>query len=348
KAALFGLDNQLFDMERVEVLRGPQGTLFGRNATGGVIQYVAAKPSSDFTGYAEIAGGEYGLFRAEGAVGGQLTDGVQARISYLHKQTSGYNTNLFAGRPNGNDMNVEAVRAQLRLEPSPNFSADLFFQYAENRSDGNMFTHISVVLDPATGLAVENPGGTDSTGYKDPTPNDPWDVNVDAATYLITKQYTGIGRLNWKISDEITLTSITGYEASHKDMLVDSDATPKFVRESQFHPDAEEFSQEIRIAGDHGAFRWLAGGYYFHYDVAGTQASRGTSYVSSNYKPMDYAVSTESYALFGNLSVDVAPTVSVEGGLRYTHDKKTLDFYIPFTFIFGRFRIVRVLGGDRG
>lgn len=334
KGALFGLDNQLFDMERVEVLRGPQGTLFGRNATGGVIQYVTVAPSEAFSGYGELGIGEYGLFRAEGAVGGRLAEGVQARVSYFHKESNGYNKNLFAGRPNGNGLNVEAVRAQLRFKPTTNFSADLFFQYSENNSNGNMFTHISVLVDPATGLAGNNPGGVDTTGYRDPTPGNPWDVNVDAETYLKTKQYTVIGRFDWNISDALTLTSITGYEASHKDMLVDSDASPNFVRESDFHPDAEEFSQELRLAGDMGDVRWVAGAYYFNYDVKGTQASNGVSFVSANYEPMDYSVSTKSYALFGNVTVDLSSTLSVDAGLRYTKDKKSLDLFIPFTFTY--------------
>ena len=90
KAILSSLDFQLFDLERAEVLRGPQGTLFGRNATGGLVQYLTVKPSQETEGYVDVTAAEYGEIITEGAVGGGLTDTVAGRVSAIYSKHDGY------------------------------------------------------------------------------------------------------------------------------------------------------------------------------------------------------------------------------------------------------------------
>ena len=104
KANLSGLDFQLFDLERAEVLRGPQGTLFGRNATGGLVHYVTAKPSQEMDGYVEAGFGDRGRTKFEGAIGGGFDEGVSGRLSALYHKHDGYYDNAFPGGEDGNQL----------------------------------------------------------------------------------------------------------------------------------------------------------------------------------------------------------------------------------------------------
>ena len=123
KANLSGLDFQLFDLERAEVLRGPQGTLFGRNATGGLVQYITVKPSQETDGYVDVTAGEYGKFVTEGAIGGGLTDTIAGRLSVIYSKHDGFNDqNDFPGRKDGNALDMWGVRGQLAFNPNDNLS----------------------------------------------------------------------------------------------------------------------------------------------------------------------------------------------------------------------------------
>ena len=105
KPAMGGLSLQLFDVERIEVLRGPQGALFGRNSTGGVIHYVTKRPGEEFDAYADVAYGDYSQIKAEGAIGGKLKDGVMGRLSLAY-DNSGAVLNRWLGVPHHRDYGV--------------------------------------------------------------------------------------------------------------------------------------------------------------------------------------------------------------------------------------------------
>ncbi|MCY3752038.1 MAG: TonB-dependent receptor [Gammaproteobacteria bacterium] len=157
-----------FDMERVELLKGPQGTLFGRNATGGLVHYVTNKPTDEFEGYGDIQYGRYDTVRFEGAVGGPLADGIKARISGFYRShdpilknvfqphevaQGGYtpwvgNTNL-SGSPDGQaDMWSEdsySIRGQLILEPSETVEIQLKGQYAERQTSSGPYQNVATL-----------------------------------------------------------------------------------------------------------------------------------------------------------------------------------------------------------
>lgn len=331
KASLFAVDAQLYDLERVEVLRGPQGTLFGRNATGGLIQVVTAKPTDTPEGYIQAGFGEWDQYRIEGAVGGPITENLSGRFSLARETFDGYSENLFDG-PDGNFVDTFSLRGQLLYEPTDAFSASLMYQYSQNRGE-NAFTNLAVTLDPDTQLAVVNPGGADAAGYVDPTPNNLADINIDEPGFLNTDQHTAIGRIEWDLGG-VTLISVTGYEHSSKDLCLDTDASPTFVRETSFSPVSEEISQEVRLEGGDESFYWVLGGFYFDFDIDGMQDLNGVSFVSSSYMPMDYAVDTTSWAVFANASYSFAPTLSLDLGARYTEEDKEISIDIPFTFVY--------------
>ncbi len=335
KANLIGLDAQVYDMERAEVLRGPQGTLYGRNATGGLIHYVTAKPSQEFDAYGEVMYGDYDRIRFEGAVGGGITETLSGRIAVLHHQYDGWVENRFPGNSDGSALDATSVRGQLLFEPQDNFRVNLLLQYATNDNDaGNMFSHVSAAVDPVTGLSVPNPGQPGFAGYIEATPNDPRDTNSDRDIFLETEQFTFIGRIEWEYAG-LDFVSITGYEDTSKDASFDSDSTP-FARGTEVHPDATQYSQEFRVSGEAGALTWLAGFYWINYEISGEQSRCVPGSCATQRAPVVYDLETESWALFGNAEYRFNDQWSLTAGLRYTEEDKDYvldnqDFGILFS-----------------
>ncbi len=318
KANLMGLDSQMFDLERVEVLRGPQGTLYGRNATGGLIHFIAAAPTDKVEGYVSGLVGENERYKVEGAIGGPLFGGLRGRLSVFHHEYAGYIKNNFPGSQDGNALNASAVRGQLALDVTPDLTADLFVQYYKNDNEsGNMFTHVVVRQDPVTGLSVRNttPGAVDSFGFGT---SEPLETNSNRDVYLLSEQTTAIGRVKWTF-DTVELTSITGYEAGFKDATFDSDSTPG-PRGTEVHPDAEQFTQELRASGISGPVTWVAGVYFFDYTIDGYQ--RRQTAASGPRPKVFYSLESESSAAFANLDFALTPTVTATGGLRFTNERK--------------------------
>ncbi|MEH3106934.1 MAG: TonB-dependent receptor [Sphingomonas fennica] len=320
KANLMGLDSQMFDLQRIEVLRGPQGTLYGRNATGGLIHFITAAPTEELSGYASALVAERNRYKLEGAVGGALAPGIRARLSVFHHEYDGYIKNRFPGGEDGNALDASAVRGQLAIDLGEAATLDLFAQYYRNDNDaGNMFTHVVVRQDPATGLSTRTPGLLDSFGFGDSAPRE---TNTNLDTFLKSDQFTGIGKLTWDFGG-VTLTSISGYEAGKKDAAFDSDSTPG-ARATQVNPRAKQFSQETRLAGETGRLNWTAGLFYFYYKIDGSQR-RTTSAAVGPRPPVFYDLRTNSYAAFAQGDYELTDTLTATGGLRYTDERKKYD-----------------------
>jgi iron complex outermembrane receptor protein len=320
KANLMGLDSQMFDIGRIEVLRGPQGTLYGRNATGGLIHFIAAAPTEELSGHVSMTYGERNRVQAEAAVSGTLFGNLRGRLSLFRHRYDGYIKNNFPNGSDGNGLNASAVRGQLSNEFSENLSAELFVQYYNNdNKGGNMFTHIAVTQDPVTGLSTRNPGGRDSFGYGDSAP---LETNSNFDAYLKSEQFTAIGKVKMNLGFA-ELTSITGFEKGKKDAAFDSDSTPG-GRSTEVHPRAQQFSQELRLAGESGPVNWVTGFYYFDYDVDGYQR-RTTSIAAGPRPPVFYDLDSKSWAVFANVDYALTSTITATGGVRYTDEKKVYN-----------------------
>ena len=157
-----GIPADLFDLERVEVLRGPQGTLYGKNAVGGAVNLITRKPTDEFSANAELSIGNYGLAEAKGAVGGGLTKTLSGRFAYSTRRRDGwYHNALFGVRTD--DYRLGAARAQLRWRPSAALDVLLSGDYSHDRVDG-----VSTYIDPATPALIAsgfNPGTDPFVSY---------------------------------------------------------------------------------------------------------------------------------------------------------------------------------------
>ncbi len=324
KANLIGLDQQIFDIERVEVLRGPQGTLYGRNATGGLISYITAKPSDELEGYAEATYGKYDKIKLEGAISGPLSDSLKGRLAFLHHEHDGWVENTFPGGQDGNALDSTSVRGQLQFDPAADVRVNLMLQHSKNDNDaGNMFQHVSASDPPPTFLSQPNIGQPGYLGFIEPTPNNPRDTHSDRDIFLKTKQTTGLARVEWTWN-ELDFVSLSGFEKTSKDATFDSDGTP-FARGTEVHPEGDQWSQEFRVSGKAGRLEWLAGLYYIDYEVSGdqTRCARGTC--DSVLPPVLYELTTESWAVFVNADYALTDSLSITAGLRYTDEEKEYD-----------------------
>lgn len=293
----------LLDLERVEILKGPQGTLFGRNATGGLVHYISRKPTEEFEGNVEITYGSYDQTRLEGAVSGPLTDNLRGRAALLYNR----HEEIFDNQVSADDeWNDNTVAGRVQLEWDINEKVKLWTSVYGGRSDmstgpyqgiptiaqfdgdGNVINsfHMSPTetragigpggTDVCPGCFFPNPGrpvaGADGYGYLDPDDSD-LDVSKDFTDEdgNVYGMYGVTGKLTREF-DKFMLTTLVDYKTiDTDDVKMDTDATPNNVM--AFHADAEsdQLSLEVRLDGESERVRWVTGLYYLNFDVESTQ-----------------------------------------------------------------------------
>ncbi len=341
-----GLSFQMFDLERVEVLKGPQGTLFGRNTTGGLVHFISKKPTDKLDGYIDVGYGEYNEIKAEGAVGGPLGDAWSARVSAAMDKYDGFTENRVPGAPDYNEGDSQAVRAQLQYKSASGNTYLLTGNYSNNDATVGAWQHQSTTLGGATGdVSVplgpneqsntvncdpSTPGGdprpapgTDCFGYAD-TDGDPWAGDYDRDGKVETKSSGGALHADWTIGD-MSLVSITAYQKVERLQSEDTDAGPNPFIQPTFSADTDTFTQEFRLSGETDRMRWLLGAFYFnnkvdgHYTLDLTQI--GFVFFDANYNQ-----DAESYAAFGQLEYDLSDQFTVILGARWANETKELDY----------------------
>ena len=315
----------IFDTEQVEVLRGPQGTLFGRNTTAGIVKFDSVKPSQTFSATGTATYGSYGSATFEGGVGGPIIEGkLSGRLSFLGQHRDNYIDNTFTNQKNvmgGYDEN--AIRAQLLWTPTENLSVLL---NAHNRSlDGTAAVFRANILTKGSNKINGN-FDRDSVFY-DGGGNNP-------------QKYDGNGesvKVDYDFGD-VTLTSISAYETTNGYSRGDIDGgVANFLLPSAtvippntgpgiipFSSDTKDgiddlgqYTQEVRLASDtEGPLSWQVGGYYFHSRMLLT-TDAGFNKATLNHK-------NTAWAGFGQVAYQVTPQLKLTGGLRYTDDKKTM------------------------
>ncbi len=341
-SALGAIAGQTYDLERVEMLRGPQGTLFGRNATGGLVQIITAKPTRDLTGFLTVTGGSYGQFATEGAISGPLSETLRARLSFTTEHRGGYIDNA-AGKDLGN-ARFYAGRLQLAGDVGAGGSFTLKIQGMRNDDErnGGLYSHRSAVAN-ADGLGEyvgpnENPFGTcngcDLFGYVQ-AGSDPFEVSFDGPNSFSRTYWSGTLRYEQDLGG-ITLTSITDYQYLKKRYGEDGDMSPAPIFLYYTAQDLDQYSQELRLSGDSDTLNWVVGGY-------------GIKIISDNNYNTDLSaigldevyggrLKTTSFAAFGQVEYSLSDQFSLVGGARYSYDRKVLDFthaengVVDFTF----------------
>ena len=312
---------QLYDVQRVEVLKGPQGTLFGRNATGGLVHVITAKPTDQFGGFVTASYGNYNEIRVEGGVTVPVGSGVSGRISFLRDKRDGFFANSVGPRINEDD--TAALRGQLRINPSSNLdillSADIY-KILPLRT-GAAFATAGVP--DANGLGQPLPPGTPTGfGYVD-ADGDPFTGAFNDPGYLKRTQKDLSARIQYKFGD-VTLTSLTSYSTLFNNYREDNDLSPFPITVFYQRADAKYFTQELRLGSSVGPFRWTAGAYFLSVD--GTYRQAFDVQVLGTLLDANYAQKTKSFSVFGQAEYDIAKQLTVILGGRYTRDRKQYNY----------------------
>lgn len=338
-ATLGSLNFATYDLERVEVLKGPQGTLYGRNSTGGLIHYITAKPSKTAGGFINASYGRYNERKFEGAVTGPIAENLSARLSGLYYGQDPYVKNRI-----GRDTNAgNSVAGRFQLLYSAPSGGSILLNAHAGRTDtvAPSYQHRAIQYDGNGRIVdlpdgVNNPGcaaivgadggpGNDCFGYRD-RDNDPYANEIDRVGFLKLKTYGGSAKINWPIG-QITLTSITAYEHMNKAWGEDTDTGPLNAFAVSNYVKSRQFTQELRLSGDSDRFKWIVGGYYFVRTLDGSSEldMRG---LGLGYPKGTYHERTTSLSAFGQVEYEVSDLITLIGGARYTHDKKPYDYYV--------------------
>jgi iron complex outermembrane receptor protein len=333
----------LFDMERVEVLRGPQGTLFGRNSTGGLIHFITAKPKFETSGSVSASVGSHWERSVTGVVNLPLGKSAALRVAGYYKNNNGYIKNLTGNQPDAGQLETYSGRVQLLLEPTETISSlfKVSYDYASGFSS-NIF-HEAVGLDPVTGGQYVL--GPNEDFYGTGPANDAFGfgpaggpLTADNGSFRKLKgaeSFTLQNTTNFQLSDNISLTSVSAFNQYSRNQTEDCDGTQGRTCATHYINDSEQFTQELRLFGDYGDIRWTAGAYYLH--QVGNQNVIVPLYLDVNPIALgvDARLVSDGYAGFLNAEYDFTDKLTLIVGGRISRDQKSINqlngFYLSNT-----------------
>jgi len=317
------INGQLFDIKRVEVLRGPQGTLFGRNTTGGLVQYITnGATDEELNGYAEGTMGDYDQRAVEGAIGGSITDKWRGRLAGRWEENDGYVESVTPGIRDSNGANGYTIRASTEWDITEDLLADIRIGYAEDDDvPSGTYSINFATFDPNTGLGVDAPGRL-TDGWKHASTLE-GSYSREATNYL--------GTLTWSLSESTELVSITHYLDLEKRYLEDAGGG-LFFFPYKTPTDFSNFAQELRVSGNEGRFRWQSGLYYLDMTTETDQSVQGVTILEGFGATTDSAIQTTSskldssnWSVFGQGEYDLADQWTLIAGLRWSDDSKSID-----------------------
>ncbi|MDQ2075911.1 TonB-dependent receptor [Marinimicrobium sp. ABcell2] len=339
---------QLFDLERVEVLRGPQGTLYGRNTTGGLVHYISRKPTDTLEAAASVSYGTFNEMIVEGMVSGPLSDGIRGRLALKSTTNDGWQTNTIGGQViDGNTIPDDKLNETDNLGYRGQVEFDLGLDgllrlsvhgsHADQTSVG--FAHMGYLQEPVEGspkcsvpdiqagrcTSATFGGMEDTPGLTGMSQTDgrfgPKYVASGATGGLRTEIDTfGVSaNLTWDFGG-FQLTSITAYEELDKFLQDDGDATQVIWFDEQYTTESEQFTQEIRLNGANDRMTWVTGVYY--YDDHRDMLTEAPTTADGLWHREAVQLDTESVALFGQVEYDLTSQLTAVIGARYTDESR--------------------------
>lgn len=319
----------LAEVERIEVLRGPQGTVFGRNATGGLINVITPDPAFDTHGHISA---RYGRLRNDandydvrGYVTGGLADNVAADFSGVMRKTDGYVKDLVRGGELG-DIRVVDLRTKLLVQPTETSEVILTLGYANQKSSTN----------------TNQPYQNNTAGRRFPgaiVPTGPWESAADLRPILNFERFNGALRTKFEFG-AVNLETSTGYMHNVTKQFTDSDSSSIPLGSIQApHLESEAFTQEVRLlSGEPGRFQWLLGGYFFdlngNADIRVVSSPTGVASASATtrFQPRLF---TRSYSGFGEGTYELVDQLFLTLGARYTWEQRKLNQNVNGVNLFG-------------
>ncbi|MCG8443644.1 MAG: TonB-dependent receptor [Caulobacterales bacterium] len=338
-ATQIGAVLDVFDVESVEVLRGPQGIFFGRNTTGGAVLLRTAKPSEDIQMRAKGAIGSHNLSELEAVVEGPVSDVVRAKLAVQYRQQDGLfednNGGFFTPAPQNpsglqpdnprtdqSEQDSVLIKPTVTFAPNDRFDVTVFGQY---------------FLDTGGGTASrmfegEGAPGTTAAHFGYAPPSDPYEINHDLIGDSETSAWHVIAEANLDLGHGV-VTSVTGFRDLSFESSLDVDGTPfPLIHFPDNDETAEQFTQEVRYASAFSEkFDFLIGAFFMDSEMSVIERrefsglTAGRAHTDFNFIQSDWTQDQRSYAVFGNANYDITPALTASAGLRYSYEEKDLD-----------------------
>ncbi len=357
---LFGVE--MFDLERVEVLRGPQGTLYGKNTTGGAINFITRKPGFDTEGEIKIGTGNYGREEAEGAFQTALiADKLAARVAFTYTKVDGFIQNVLPGHPNLEGVNQYGARLSFLYKAADNL--DFTLRLSKSMQDPYNYAIVDGRLPPPSG---SNPGGVGFTGYfrtVDGTyTGQPLADNQVAQNYTPKRRQDNEGVAltgEWTPSQDFKVTSITSWDEGALFNPEGTDGSPYYIWKIPYTGKTRQVTQDLRLTStSDSALSYILGAYYQHEvifnstenqiftdpafntfnnynDCANNSFGPGVGYSAGSFINLgciyhnSFDQIRNSWALYSDGSYKLTDIVKLRAGVRYNHDngiqKNALD-----------------------
>jgi iron complex outermembrane receptor protein len=331
-----GLNGAFIDLESVQVLKGPQGTLFGRNATAGAVLITPRAPNQDFGGYIKATAGDYNLRDVEAVVNIPLNDQLAIRAAYKATSRDGYMHQIITNTDFDN-IDAQTGRLSVRWTPSDKFTSTTIGAFSFSKSNGNSEKEIAVTGVPITSpfiqasfLQYQNIGKynfVDShepgSPFPDPRTKDQvWSIQNSSA---------------WEIADNMTIKNIVGFRRIYDHESPDGDGTRAQFSQTPLTDRIKEYSEELQLSGKHGIFSYVTGLYAFR--AVGNEQINSVGLIT-NPSPIGLPTATSvvpaitflngdtrntSYSAYADVTADLAaitPGLGLTAGIRWSHDKR--------------------------
>jgi outer membrane receptor protein involved in Fe transport len=331
----------MFDLDRVEVLKGPQGTLYGQNATGGSINLIAARPTRDFSAGAGAEVNNFGQTMLNGYISGPLDDKLGARFAATTTQMGAWQKGYYLNDGKNGDQNEFSARGILDWKPLDRLKVSL-------QLDGH-FDHGEVQQPQLSAVTPVNPAGAAPGLIGYPPPGNDRDVGIPSGfdTHASNQMYQAVVRADYTVNDDLTFTSLSDYIHTEYSAPINLTGTAIPIIQYLSWGNIGSINQEFRLTGkvaDYG-IHYIVGANYQH-DLI-TDAENGTFIAYSGLPPgagLDaiYNLTNRAAAAFANIDYDLSRQLSFTAGLRYTNTRQWMD---GCTFDGGNGASAAALGG---